>query len=623
MKKENEKLSLLNDFPAVSTEAWESVIMRDLKGADYAKKLLWRTPEGIEVKPYYRAEHTDKLSVIQHLPGTSPYVRGLKTNNNDWLIRQDIVEDAPDEANKKALDALKRGAECLSFNVTSCQNFQDMCVMLKDIPLDKINIHYTGASSYIQLSKILGEAAEELGFNISDLKGSFNFDSLGYYLANGSFYASLESNFVEIMQLFNKTKDTTPKIRLVNINGHRIHNAGGLITHEIALALSMGATYLTQLVSRGINIDEAAQRIEFTMAIGSNYFMEIAKIRAARLLWASIVNAYKPQQEISKYMRIHSVSSFWNKTVFDPYVNMLRATTEAMSAAIGGCDSMTVLPFDITYKNPDNFSERIARNLQIILKEEAYFNKVVDVSAGSYYIENLTESLADAAWKMFLEIDEKGGFVGMTETGALSDMLSSAAAFKQEQIAKRRRVLVGTNQYPNSDEFMLDKIQPKTVAGQLTAKKEIRLGQEFEALRLLTEDYVHNGNNRPKVFLLPIGNLAMRKARATFASNFFGCAGYEIIDNIGFKNIEQALEAVQKKRPDIVVICSSDEEYATIGVSLSEKIKADNPKIHVVVAGNPVEAKEPLQVAGVSEFIHIRSNVLDTLQMFNKALGIN
>lgn len=623
MKKDIEELDFTKDFPPVSTQEWEEVIMRDLKGADYEKKLVWKTVEGLKINPYYRDEHTQNLSVNKHLPCKAPFLRGNKKDNNNWLIRQTIYEDKPEMANKKAMDACSRGAESVSLNVAACHNSGSLEVLLKGLPFDKLEIHFYGASSYIQLSDMLLKVLEKQNVPPESFKGSFNFDSLGYFIANNKFYASPENNFVELSQLYSIMKEKLPQIRVVNINADRIHNNGGLVTHEIAYALAMGAEYLTQLTSKGEDIDEIAQRIEFTFAVGSNYFMEIAKIRAARLLWASLVEAYNPKKEVSKYMRIHSVTSSWNKTLFDPYVNMLRTTTEAMSAAIGGCDTMTVLPFDLTYKNPDNFSERIARNIQIILKEEAYFNKVVDISAGSYYIENLTESLAEASWKMFLEVDSKGGFVKLAESGALTDVLEQAAALKQSEVAKRRRTLVGTNHYPNTDEMMLDKVEPKEIASHLAGKKEIRLSQEFEALRLSTEDFVKRGNARPKVFLLPVGNLAMRKARATFAANFFGCAGYQIIDNIGFKETETAVEAAVSSGAEIVVICSSDEEYETMGVELAKAMRSKSAKTCLVIAGNPANAIDSLKEAGINEFINVRSNLLETLHKFNNILGIN
>ena len=621
MSDETKYEKLFDEFPPISTEAWETLIREDLKGADYEKKLVWKTVDGLKLKPYYREEHIKNLGFTKTIPCQAPFVRGNRTDNN-WTIRQDIDDESPKSANTKALDALRRGAEAIALNVSFCKSVQDIINLLKGINLDVVNIHYYGASSYLQLADLLVKAAKALDFDSKNLKGSFNFDSLGYFLAHGSFYASMDSNFVELSHLFDIGKRDFPQIKIINVNAHRIHNSGGSLTQELAYSLAIGTEYITNLVSKGQAVDDVLSRMQFTYAIGSNYFLEIAKLRAARLLWSAITEQFKPINERSRYMVIHSISSLWNKTIFDPYVNLLRCTTEAMSAAIGGCDSMTVLPFDIAYKSGNNISNRIARNIQIILKEEAYFNKIADASAGSYYVENLTESIAEASWQLFLDVENKGGFIETANDGEITHAIAAIAAKKQEDLAMRRQILLGTNQYPNSGEKMLDKIEPKTKASTLKGKREIHLAQPFEALRLATEDYVSKGNTAPKVFLLNIGNLSMRKARAGFSLNFFTCAGYNVIDNDGFKTPEEGIKEALKSKAEIICICSSDEEYATLGVEIVQGIKkADKNKI-VIIAGNPTESVEILKQAGADEFIHVRTNVLTALSELNNRLDV-
>ena len=612
---------LFDEFPPISTEAWEALILEDLKGADYEKKLVWKTVEGLKLKPYYRAEHIKNLDFTKTIPGKAPFVRGNRKDNN-WIIRQDIDDESPLTANAKAIDALSKGAEAIALNVSFCKSTQDMVSLLKDINLNAVNIHYYGASSYLQLANLLVKATKILDFDSKNLKGSFNYDSLGYLFSHGCFYGSMDSNFIELAQLLDIGKRDFPQIRIININANQIHDSGGSLTHELAYSLAIGVEYITNLVSKGQAIDDVLSMMQFTYATGSNYFLEIAKLRAARLLWSAIAKQFKPKNESSEYMVIHSISSLWNKTIFDPYVNLLRCTTEAMSAAIGGCDSMTVLPFDIAYKSGDVISNRIARNIQIILKEEAYFNKIVDASAGSYYIENLTESIAEASWQLFLAVESKGGFIETAISGEISDAVEMIATRKQEDLALRRQILLGTNQYPNNSEKMLDKIEPKTKASALKGKKEVRLAQSFEALRLATEDYINKGNTVPKVFLLSIGNLGIRKARAGFSLNFFSCAGFEIIDNNGFKTAAEGIKEALKSKAEIICICSSDEEYATAGVEIAQGIKkADADKI-IIIAGNPSESIEMLKQAGVDDFIHIKTNVLTALSDISSRLGV-
>jgi len=615
------KEQLLAEFPPVTTEAWEALIQQDLKGADYEKKLIWKTIDGLKLKPYYRSEDTDNLYITQCLPQNKPYIRGNRSNDNNWLIREDIKEENPSEANKKARYAISKGAESLALNVSACKNLKDMMLLLEGINLQEVPIHFYGASSYIQLFDLLLAAVTELGFDSQKLHGSLNFDSVGYYLAHGRFYASIDSNFVELSLLFDKAKRDFPLFKLINVNADLTHDSGGSLIQEVAYALAIGVEYLNNLTAKGQDADTVAQRMQFTFAISSNYFLEIAKIRAARLLWSNIVEQYSPKNNGAKYMHIHSVNSKWNKTLFDPYVNMLRCTTEAMSAAIGGCDSMTVLPFDFCYKKSGVFSERIARNLQIILKEEAYLNRTIDIAGGSYYLENLTETVAEAAWKNFLDIESKGGFIAKAQNGEISIEIETIAQRNQEELATRKQILLGTNQYPNSNEKMLPEIEPQTQASLLKGKKNIRLAQAYEALRLATEDYVSKGFSTPKVFLLTIGNLAMRKARAGFSVNFFGCAGFEVIDNNGFETPAKGVEAALKSGAEIIAICSSDEEYTTLGIEIVQSIKKHNSTKIVIIAGNPSEA-EMLKNAGVDAFIHVRTNILNTLKELSSKIGI-
>jgi methylmalonyl-CoA mutase len=321
-------------------------------------------------------------------------------------------------------------------------------------------------------------------------------------------------------------------------------------------------------------------------------------------------------------MNIHAVTAKFNQTLYDPYVNMLRTQTEAMSAIIGMVDSLTVRPFDETFEFPTEFAHRIAVNQQLLLKEESHFDKITDPSAGSYYIENLTGALAEQAWKLFLEIDEKG-FYEASRAGTVQDAVNASAEARFKALSNRKEILVGTNQYPNFNETMADKLQENFSNECLGGKEETslkklnanRLAESFNRLRLATE----KSGKRPKVFMLTIGNLAMRLARSQFSGNFFACAGYEIIDNLGFDTLEEGVEAAREKNADIVVLCSSDEEYATFAPQAFDLLK-DGKEIFVV-AGAP-KCMDELKEKGIEHFIHIRSNVLETLKMFNSLLGI-
>ena len=321
-------------------------------------------------------------------------------------------------------------------------------------------------------------------------------------------------------------------------------------------------------------------------------------------------------------MIAHAETSHFNLTLFDAHVNLLRTQTEAMSAALAGVDSMTVTPFDQAYESPNEFSERIARNQQLLLKEEAHLNRIVDPAAGSYYIENLTVSIAKQAWELFLQVEEEGGMTEAVKAGRIQEAVNGSNKARHEAVSKRKEILLGTNQYPNFTELAGEK-SPLTSAcccgneneesdTEFASLNTDRAASEFEALRLQTE---HSGK-RPKAFMLTIGNLAMRQARAQFSCNFLACAGYEVIDNLGFPSVEEGVKAAINAQADIIVLCSSDDEYAEYAIPAFQEV---NGRALFIVAGAPA-CMDDLKAAGIENFIHVRCNVLETLREYNKKL---
>jgi len=646
MDQNNDKL--FGTFPPVNTSEWEARITKDLKGADYQKKLVWKTSEGFDVQPYYRDEDTQGIGSINSEPGEYPFIRGNQTLSNDWEIRQDIETDDESEANLLAIDAIKRGATGIGLVAADLETESDVEELLKGIDLAKVAIHFGAAPSYPSLIKIVASNAKSQKQPIAALKGSFDFDPISYLLLHGDFWKSEKFDMAQVASMVKLGKELMPAMKVINVNGHYFNSAGATMVQELGFSLAAGNEYLALATSAGISVDDIAQRMMFSFGVGSNYFMEIARLRAARLLWAKIVEQYKPAVEKSMQMHIHCNTSAWNKTLFDPYVNLLRSTTEAMSAILGGTQSLNILPFDTFYKDPDEFSNRLARNQQIILKEEVYLDKVIDPADGSYYIENLTQLIAEAAWKVFLQVEEKGGMIEAVKSGFIQDLVEKSAGLRLDDIANRRIVQLGTNQYPNPEEQMLEKIDftddSDMLEEELYADEETEIDDEeddddeepttfkklvlfggsdaFDQLRLATEQYVADGNKKPGVFLFNIGNLAMRKARAMFTTNFFGCAGYEIFDNSGFETIDEGIKAAKASKAEIVVICSSDDEYATLVPEIAQKLKKANKELNLVVAGYPKEILDTLKQAGVNEFIHVRSNLLQSLETFQEKLGI-
>lgn len=630
----NQREKLFTDFPPVTTDEWMEVVTKDLKGADFQKRLVWKTDEGFNVNPFYRAQDIQGFPAQENLPGQFPYVRSTR-EANVWYVRQEINVKDFKEANAKAKNLIQRGVTSLGFRLPKNElTAQNLAILLEGIAPDKVELNFsTCISRTVDLAKLVVQYIQSRNLNVMECFGSIEFDPFRKILKKG----------IDEPQWLDKAEEMVnitaplPRYRALTITGNRMNDAGAYIYQELGYSLSYGNQVLGGLIQRGVDPQLAAKKIKFQFGVGSNYFMEIAKFRAARWLWAEIVNAYKPPCphdcdnkapdgtcRCAAKMHIHATTSRFNQTLYDPNVNLLRTQTEAMSAVLGSVDSLTVLPFNEAYETPTDFSERIAVNQQLLLKEEAHFDKVTDPSAGSYYIETLTSSLAEQAWKLFLDTEEIG-FYASLKKGTVQDAINASADARFKAVASRREVLLGTNQYPNFNETMSDKIEGEGTTGTgcgcsdsnaSTPLKKLnsrRLADEFNDLRLATE----KSGKRPKAFMLTIGNLAMRLARSQFSSNFFATAGYEVIDNLGFETVAEGVKAAREKGADLVVLCSSDDEYVTYAPEAFDLLN-DGSELFVV-AGAPA-SMDQLKEHGIEHFIHVRSNVLETLKTFNEKL---
>lgn len=628
----DKKEKLFSDFSPVSTEQWMAKVTADLKGADFEKKLVWKTNEGFKVKPFYRMEDLEGLKTTDALPGEFPYLRGTKKDNNEWLVRQEINVECPKEANTTALDILNKGIDSLSFHLKAKELDEAYLeTLLNDIQAECVELNFSICQGHaVKLAELLVAYFQQKDYDVKKLHGSINYDFFNKMLTKGK----EKGDMLQAAKALIEAIQPLPFYRVLNVNARSLNNAGAYISQELGYALAWGNEYMSQLTDAGIPPAAVAKKIKFNFGVGSNYFLEIAKFRAARLLWANIVASYEPEClrdcenkgsndecRCAAKMKVHAETSTFNLTLFDAHVNLLRTQSEAMSAALAGVDSMTVLPFDVTYRTPDEFSERLARNQQLLLKEESHFEKVIDPAAGSYYIENLTTAIAQQAWELFLSVEEAGGFYVAIKEGSVQAAVNESNKARHKAVAQRREVLLGTNQFPNFNEKAGDKTPQGATCccgGHETCEKDVdtlkfdRASSDFEALRLETE----TSGKRPKAFMLTIGNLAMRQARAQYSCNFLGCAGYEVIDNLGFETVEAGVEAAMAAKADIVVICSSDEEYETYAVPAYQAL---NGRALFIVAGNP-ECTDALKAAGIENFIHVRVNVLETLKEFNAKL---
>ena len=545
----------LAEFPPVTTEQWDEVVLKDLKGSAPKTKL------------YYRAQDLQGLEYLNSTPGEFPYTRGTRANNA-WRIREVVHDTAAAQA------ALHAGADeiCL---VLGAQNIGEVLAALP-----KCSVHFEAGGRAVELLEALARGPIP--------GGSVDYEPLAEFDRAADLVRALHA----------------PDFRPITIGAHRCAAAGATIVQELAFAIAEGVEMVVQLTDRGLTPDHAAQALAFSFSIGSNYFMEIAKLRAARTLWACAIANFQPAQTGSAKMKLDARTAHATKTIYDPYVNVLRATTEGMAAAIGGADSLRVEAFDEPYRKPEESAIRLARNTQFILKQEAWLDRSVDAAGGSYYLETLTNSLAREAWAIFQKIEAAGGFVQYAAGGALDRDIAKSHADRQAAVSTRRIAIVGTNQFPNLQERMLPSIQRED-----PAPRDARI---FETIRLRTERHAAKTGRTPRFLLLESGDVKMRKARSGFITNLFGCAGFEV----------EIAETVTGD-PDVIVLCSSDAEYAGLAPRVIQELRDAGKSTPVIVAGHPADSMEQLKQAGVADFVHARGNAAEVLRGWQERLGVN
>ena len=458
-----ERKELFAGFPAVTKEQWKQQVIKDLKGADFAEILQYHTPDQITVDPFYTTED---------LAGLQP--AGPLFNHTDWDICTvvDVANDAA-AANKKALHQLENGATGIIFEINSDV---DLDALLKDIQIAYIFLQFNIRSNAAAFNAGFGQYLEAQSLQPDQLNVTLNYDPIGQLVRSGNYIQNKEADLTSFTA---HIKETGPA-RNICINGDIYHNAGASTAYELGCMLAHANEYLNLLQYEG--------RLQINIATGPDYFTEIAKLRALRNVFSLLLQQYGRHTDI----HIHAVSALRNLTVYDNHNNLLRTTTEAMSAAAGGCNSLTVLPFDTAFTQPDEFSERLARNIQIILKSESHFDKVADVSAGSFFIETLTEQLAAAAWNYFKGIEANGGFLTSLEQGSIQQSIRQFCETEQQLFDDNKKVLVGINKFPNPAQHMLEKVKKgiQGTTGTATAIEPllpVRLSGKAEAARLAKE----------------------------------------------------------------------------------------------------------------------------------------
>ena len=590
---------LFSDFPEVSTEDWKNQILKDLKGNPW-DKVTWETEEGFKIEPFYRKEDTKDLPRV--------YKR-----NPGWNVTETITSESElSDLSKKGADAAilisheEKGNQ-FGLKISSASDLEKLAGLTGNLPL-VISLATRTATFSDSLKKLTSSHNTVLG----------DFDPYGTALLCGEL-GTEESSIGKSFAALSGSKGFAG----VGIHSYYLRDSGASIGQELAYSLSWGVDYLNRHIDTGVSIEDAASNIWFWMGIGSDYFTEIAKFRAIRILWTEILNAYKPGLGESVPALIVARTSSFQFTAYDPYVNMLRGTTAAMSAVMGGADFVSVLPFDSEYSTQQELGKRIARNSQLLLRYESFLDKVEDPAAGSYYLEVLTKKLAETAWAKFQTLETEGGFGEALKKGTIQKEISTRADKKRNALATKKEILLGTNQYPLPSErhpelgISLQEVEKRgnfSNKSTYTRLVPIRLSYEFDKWRNITDAHVSSGKKLPKIFLLTIGDLTMRKARAGFSSNFLGCLGYEIIDSLGFPSVKEGVSRAKELGGDIVVLCSSDEEYANYLPEFASEMKTQLPNSWKLLAGYPKDLITQAESLGIDDFIHMKRNIVEFME---------
>lgn len=629
---------LFHEFDRVNKSEWEEVVKRDLKGADYKKKLRWETLEGFSFEPYFTSDDIDN-------------VRPPINDQCGWISCEPIYEESPEKIESRIKGSSGLESFLLKLTVTddpgaSARDLSGVKILNQE---DFDRLANAAISSEKKLFFDAGMASPAI---IAMAKNSplqsedflVIYDPLSHIAEYGRYPAGKD----QIMKIIRESMETNS--HCLCADGSLYKHAGATIVEEVAVMLSLASEYIAMVP--GNKKEMAARSLFFRTSAGPLYFPEMAKIRAIRLLWKLLLEEYHVDSEIN--LPVFVETSKTNKPLTDSYNNMVRVVSEGMSAVIGGADALLVHPYNEHYEEPSAFSRRIARNVQHILREEAHLGKVADPAAGSYYIEKMTDVVAEQSWNLFKEIELDGGFLKSAELGTIQEMVNSSSGNKKQAYATRRRILVGSNNYPNSGETL-----PDTAGRNLTAttlpsdEKLIQRSNDIPVIPTITEKFKHGAaigqwtklfydpgrvlyktlhqfnageeldfirtkaqelqkNGEPiKVQLVQAGNETWRRARASFSANFLGCAGFNINDSGGFDTIEEALQNLETKDADIFVLCSSDDEAVSIAGPFAKALPKDKVK---VLAGNPGKNEETFKSEGFNFFIHLKANLPATLE---------
>lgn len=690
----------LDEFTPPTYEEWKQACIELLKGAPFEKKMYTKTYEGITFEPMYFRAATEEILPKKSFPGKGDFLRGATANgyvNEPWGIAQACDETFPEENNELLKHEIDKGSTIYNIQLdcatkknvdarecdhpgkdgVSLTTLEDVEKVLQGLQLDKYPLYVYAGESSLPIMALIVAAVKKNGGDVSKLHGFIGANPIGELAANGKLNQSIDKLYDEAAAAAKWAIKNAPELKTFMVKSDVFSNGGANDIQELAYTLSAAVAYLRALLDRGLTIDEAAEQIMFGVSVGANFFMQIAKLRAIRPLWAEIVKAFGGSESV-QHIHVHARPAYFFKTVYDPYVNLLRNTTELFSAVAGGVESFENAPFDEPIRKGDEFSRRIARNMQIILQEEFGLLQPIDPAGGSWAVETLTKQIKEKVWAEFQKIEGMGGIVKALQENYPQDEIEKVLADRFKTSASRRDKIVGNNMYANMTETRLDprpedfaenkklrtqaienylaKVDAKdalskvdannfdtvidaAAAGATIAELRAALGkgeseevttigkhrwsEKFEQLRETTENFKAEKGDNVKIFLANMGPIPQHKARADFTTGFLQVGAFDVLGNNGFATVEDCAQAAKESGADAVVICSTDATYPEIVPALAPKLHEVLPNATVYLAGTaPAELVETYKNAGIDDYINIRSNCYQTLTAMQKKKGM-
>ncbi len=628
-EKKHAQSLLFDDFPNISKKSWKKEAEKKIAKPGSYEDFIWNTEDGIAVEPFYtKEEAADFFLGGNPLPGEFPFVRGSRKKDNSWLLAEEVKVAAPQDAAHGARAAAEGGADSLTFIPETKLKRNDVETLIKHIDPSRIRVNFALREDPEKVCRFFISSCSKKGIDTRELGGAVFFDPLSQLLSRGPSAVPLEKNVEKVAEAIRYLSDTAPGYAGFSVESSTFKNSGATITQELAFTIAAATEYLVMLRERGVDADSACRHLVFSFSTGSSYFAEIAKLRAARALWANVAQQFSPARTESTRMRVHCRTTTFNKTVYDPHANILRTALEAMASVIGGTDSLTVEPFDVCYREPDELSRRVARNIQLLIKNESHLGAVIDPGGGSYHIEKLTQSISQKSLELFQEIERKGGYLECLKSGFIQNAVEGSRKKTLYGISRRKKTLIGTNEFPNLLEKMSGHIQktPSTEkevngsAPEIAPLVESRAAEGFERTRLLSEEHAERTGEAPRVFLLHLSDSPQTAARSVFSMNFFGCGGFEVVDGAENPGVDQGIAAALRESPLAVVICGSDKDYEQFAEEAIKKLKSKKTEIKAVVPGGGQSVREKLAQAGADDFIHGGSDVLEMIERYQQPL---